>query len=192
MRRYCRFAFAALGALALALFTAACGTSDMGITTKVKTGLETDRNINASQVQVATQNKVVTLSGPIDSPPAKERAVADARGVEGVVDVVDNLSVSTAVASMPAPGSQADAAQPDASGAAPPNDDAITQKVKEKLLLQPETSASAEKIAVDTHQGIVTLSGQVKTPETKEQVIQIARGTEGVQKVEDHLTVGTS
>jgi hyperosmotically inducible protein len=62
--------------------------------------------------------------------------------------------------------------------------------VKEKLLLQPETSA--EKIVVDTREGVVTLSGKVKTPEEKEQVIQIARATEGVQKVEDRLEVGTS
>ncbi len=163
--------------------------SDLGITTKVKSRLETDRNINAAQIQVATQNKVVTLSGAVDSPATKERAVTVARGVEGVVDVVDNLSVSTAVAAMPAPGSEASAGAPDTPGGAP-NDTAITQAVKEKLLKQPETSA--EKIDVDTHQGVVTLSGKVKTPEEKDQVIQIARSTEGVQRVEDRLTVSTS
>jgi hyperosmotically inducible protein len=173
-----RHAFAIFGALALAVFTTACSQSDLGITTKVKSVLETDRNINAAQIQVATQNKVVTLSGPVDSAASKERAVAAARRVEGVVDVVDNLTVSTAVAAMPAPGAEA------------ASDNAITQAVKEKLLTQPETAA--EKIAVDTHQGVVTLSGTVKSPEEKEQVIQIARATEGVQKVEDRLEVGTS
>jgi hyperosmotically inducible periplasmic protein len=173
-----RHAFAILGALALAVFTTACSQSDLGITTKVKSVLETDRNINAAQIQVATQNKVVTLSGPVDSANSKERAVADARRIEGVVDVVDNLTVSTAVAAMPAPGAEA------------ASDNAITQAVKEKLLTQPETAA--EKIAVDTHQGVVTLSGTVKSPEEKEQVIQIARATEGVQKVEDRLEVTTS
>jgi len=79
---------------------------------------------------------------------------------------------------MPAPGAEAKA------------DTAITQAVKEKLLTQPETAT--EKIEVDTHQGVVTLSGKVKTPQEKEQVIQIARATEGVQKVEDRLEVGTS
>jgi hyperosmotically inducible protein len=187
MRRYGRYTNVILGIVALALFTVACGQSDMGITTKVKTKLETERNINAAQVKVSTQNRVVTLSGPVDSPAAKERAVAVARGVEGVVDVVDDISVSTAVAAMPAPGAESSAA---GTPAGAPDDTAITQKVKEKLLLQPETSA--EKIDVDTHQGVVTLSGQVKTPEEKEQVIQIARATEGVQRVEDRLTVGTS
>ncbi len=173
-----RHAFPILGALALAVFTTACSQSDLGITTKVKSVLETDRNINAAQIQVATQNKVVTLSGPVDSAASKERAVADARRVEGVVDVVNNLTVSSSVAAMPAPGAEAAA------------DTAITQAVKEKLLTQPETAAA--KIDVDTHQGVVTLSGKVKTPEEKEQVIQIARATEGVQKVEDRLEVATS
>jgi hyperosmotically inducible protein len=186
MRRY---ASALFGVLTLALLTVTCGTSDPRITTKVKTRLETDRNINAAQVQVTTQNRVVTLSGPVDSPAAKERAVTLARGTEGVVDVVDNLSISTAVAAMPAPGAQANAGMAEASGQAP-DDTSITQAVKEKLLLHPETSA--EKIDVDTHQGVVTLSGEVRSPQEKEQVVQIARNTEGVQRVEDRLSVGSS
>jgi osmotically-inducible protein OsmY len=69
-------------------------------------------------------------------------------------------------------------------------DTAITQAVKEKLLLRPE--AASEIIGVVTHEGVVTLSGTVKSPEVKEQVIQIARGTEGVQRVEDKLSVSSS
>lgn len=172
--------YAVLGVVALATFTIACGASDLGITTKVKSRLDTDRNVNASQIQVATQNKVVTLSGAVDAA-SKEHAVADARSVEGVVDVVDNLSVSSAVAAMPATPAEA---------AGAPSDSAITEAVKEKLQLQPETSEA--KVDVDTHQGVVTLSGTVRTPEEKDQVIQVARGTDGVQRVEDRLTVATS
>jgi hyperosmotically inducible protein len=177
-------AFVILCALAFAVLTAACSQADMGITTKVKSRLDTDRSVtNASQIQVTTQNKVVTLSGPADSAATKERAVAVARGVEGVVDVVDNLTVP--------PGAVASAEPAPAAGTAgPPSDTAITQAVKEKLLLQPETSG--EQIAVDTHEGVVTLSGKVKTPEEKEQVIQTARNTQGVQRVEDKLEVSSS
>jgi hypothetical protein len=71
-----------------------------------------------------------------------------------------------------------------------PTDASITQAVNEKLLLQPETSS--EKIAVDTHEGVVTLSGTVKSMEAKEQVIRTARGTQGVLRVEDKLSVSTS
>jgi osmotically-inducible protein OsmY len=71
-----------------------------------------------------------------------------------------------------------------------PTDTAITQAVKDKLLLRPD--ASTESIGVDTHEGVVTLSGTVKSTEVKAQVIRTARGIEGVQRVEDKLSVSTS
>lgn len=164
-----------------ALFTVACGQTDMGITTKVKSRLDTDRTLNSSQIQVSTRNKVVTLSGPVDSTASKEKAVAVARGAEGVVDVVDNLSVSTAVAAMPASAAGTNAA---------PDDSAITRAVKRNLQAKPETAG--EPVNVQTEGGVVTLTGTVKTPAEKDQVIQVARGTEGVQRVEDKIQVGTS
>lgn len=171
-------AFAILGALAFVVFTAACSESDLGITTKVKSRLETDRNLDSSQVQVKTQNKVVTLSGSVPTPTEKEHAIAVARSVENVADVVDDLSVAT--------GAMASAQAPQG---LPPDDTSITQAVMQKLQTQPETAS--EKIDVDTRQGVVTLSGTVKTAEQKDEVLQIARNTQGVQGVEDRLTVAT-
>ncbi len=276
--------FAILVALVFAVLTTACGSADLGITTKVKSILDSDRYVpSAAQIQVTTENKVVTLAGTVDSPATKRRAVVVAREVEGVVDVVDNLTVvpgsvaeaQPAIAPVPvaetqpalAPISVANAkAQPPvapvavvkaepavaripaakaqpmvvpipvaeaqpvvapipvaetqpavapvpvaetqpavapipvaevqpAAEVAPgtgtaPTDAAITRAVKEKLLLQPETSS--ENIAVDTHEGVVTLSGSVKSLQAKEQVIQLARGTQGVQRVEDRLLVSSS
>ena len=177
-----------LAVLAFAVLSTACSQqADIGITTKVKSLLDSDRAIsNAAQIQVTTEKKVVTLAGPVDSPATKAKAVIIAKGVEGVKKVVDNLTV--------APSSVA-AAQPAAVEAAPgttaaTTDTAITQAVKEKLLLQPETSAG--NISVDTHDGVVTLTGTVKSPQEKEQVIQTARNTQGVQRVEDKLSVSSS
>jgi osmotically-inducible protein OsmY len=188
---------AILAVLAFAVLTTACSQqADIGITTKVKSLLDSDRSVpNAAQIQVTTEKKVVTLAGPVDSPATKARAVTVAQHVEGVKKVVDNLTV--------VPGSAA-AAQPAAAEAAPgaaaaqvapgtataPTDTAITQAVKEKLLSQPETSSA--NIAVDTHEGVVTLSGTVKSPQEKEQVIQTARNIQGVQRVEDKLSVSSS
>jgi hyperosmotically inducible periplasmic protein len=177
-----------LAVLVFAVLSTACSQqADIGITTKVKSLLDSDRAIsNAAQIQVTTEKKVVTLAGPVDSPATKAKAVIIAKGVEGVKKVVDNLTV--------APSSVA-AAQPAAVEAAPgtttaTTDTAITQAVKEKLLLQPETSAW--NVSVDTHDGVVTLTGTVKSPQEKEQVIQTARNTQGVQRVEDKLSVSSS
>ena len=176
-----------LAVLAFAVLSAACSQqADIGITTKVKSLLESDRVIStSSQIQVTTEKKVVTLAGPVDSPAAKAHAVTLAKGVEGVKKVVDNLTVNpNAAAAQPA------AAETASGAATPPTDTAITQAVKEKLLLQPETASG--NIAVDTHDGVVTLSGTVKSPEEKEQVIQTARATQGVQRVEDKVSVSSS
>ena len=179
---------AILAVLAFAVLSTACSQqADIGITTKVKSLLESDRAIsNAAQIQVTTEKKVVTLAGPVDSPATKAHAVTIAKGVEGVKKVVDNLTVA------PAPVA---AAQPAATEAAPgtataTTDTAITQAVKEKLLLQPETSSGT--ISVDTHDGVVTLTGTVKSAQEKEQVIQTARNIQGVQRVEDKLSISVS
>ena len=263
MRKY---SSSILAVLAFAVLTTACSQqADIGITTKVKSLLDTDRSVpNAAQIQVTTENNVVTLAGPVDSPATKARAVAVARKVEGVKKVVDNLTVApgsvaqaqpaaveaapgTATAPTDTAISQAvnptdmtstqavkptdtaikqpvkptdaantlavkpttdkpipQAAKPTDTAITQPvmstdtaitqpvkqTDTAITQAVKEKLLLQPETSSV--NVAVDTHEGVVTLSGTVKSPQEKEQVIQTARGTQGVLRVEDKLSVSSS
>ena len=208
MRKY---SSSILAVLAFAVFTTACSQqADIGITTKVKSLLDTDRSVpNAAQIQVTTENNVVTLAGPVDSPATKARAVAVAQKVEGVKKVVDNLTVApgSVAQAQPAVAPGSDAAQPAAAAgsvaetqppavaaapgtAAAPTDTAITQAVKEKLLLQPETSSV--NVVVDTHEGVVTLSGTVKSPQEKEQVIQTARNTQGVLRVEDKLSVSTS
>ena len=80
------------------VFTMACGQTDAGITSSVKSKLAADDAVKAYQVDVDTRDHVVTLSGNVDSIVAKERAVVLARGTNGVNDVVDNIRISDAVA----------------------------------------------------------------------------------------------
>ena len=80
------------------VFTVACSQSDAGITTKVKTAMAADPVVKAYQVDVTTQNKVVTLSGDVDTPAAKEQAVKIARATAGVRDVIDRMRVNDTAA----------------------------------------------------------------------------------------------
>ena len=82
-----------LAALAVAAIAVACGPNDAGIGTKVKANLTTDETVKAAQIDVGVQKKVVTLSGIVDTPAVKERAVAVARGTDGVADVVDQIII---------------------------------------------------------------------------------------------------
>lgn len=87
----------AVSAVVLA-FTVACGQTDAGITTAVKSKLAADDTVKAYKVDVDTQNKVVTLSGEVDTNAQRAHAVMIARNTDGVADVVDQLRVNPTAA----------------------------------------------------------------------------------------------
>jgi hyperosmotically inducible protein len=67
-------------------------------------------------------------------------------------------------------------------------DSAITTKIKTKLAAEHITSLG--RIRVDTDaDGIVWLSGTARTPEAIERAESLARETDGVRGVKNHLTV---
>jgi hypothetical protein len=89
MKRFAGFA----SAVALALVASACAETDAGVTTKVKAQLAADEMVRAYNVDVDTQEHVVTLRGDVESVAVKEQAVRIARNTEGVRDVIDDLRV---------------------------------------------------------------------------------------------------
>jgi len=80
------------------VFTVACSQTDSGITTKVKTAMAADPIVKAYQVDVTTENNVVTLTGDVETTAAKEQAVQIARRTDGVRDVIDRLRVNDTAA----------------------------------------------------------------------------------------------
>jgi hyperosmotically inducible protein len=67
--------------------------SDTWITTQVEAMYFLDREVKGMQVSVTTKGGVVTLAGAVDSDTARQKAIADARSIEGVKQVVDKLAV---------------------------------------------------------------------------------------------------
>lgn len=204
-----------LGILAAVAFAIACAQTDAGITTKVKSKFAADDTVKAYQIDVDTKDKVVTLSGNVDSQAAKDQAVALARATEGVADVVDNITVAGGSAAMPgehpaemgggtapggaapAPGGEGDAAvggnapnpEPDRPVGQVMDDAAITAAVKSKLLADPKVGGL--KIDVDTRSGVVYLTGDhMKSQAEIDQAIKLAKETSGVKSVENKLVVG--
>ncbi|HEX5109126.1 MAG TPA: BON domain-containing protein [Vicinamibacterales bacterium] len=90
--------FVRLFPVAAFALTVACGQTDSGITTAVKSKLAADDTVKAYQVDVDTRDHVVTLSGTVDSIVAKEQAVRIARESDGVRDVIDNLQLKETAA----------------------------------------------------------------------------------------------
>jgi len=89
-----------LGAVSTAVlaFTVACSQSDAGITTAVKSKLAADDQVKAYLVDVDTKDKVVTLSGEVDTPAQRDHAMLIARNTKGVASVIDQLRVNPTAA----------------------------------------------------------------------------------------------
>ena len=199
------------------VFTAACSQTDAGVTTAVKTKMASDDTVKASEINVDTHNHVVTLNGTVGSQAEKERAVMIARNTNGVSNVVDDLTVGPAPAATSGGDEQKiedtahdakvktedaahdakvkteefghDAKVKSESAADKTGevitDAAITSEVKTKFLAEP--GVSGLNINVDTNNGVVTLSGNVKSKAEMTKAMSIARGTHGVKRVVNHL-----
>jgi len=92
---------AAILALVLAapLATMDCGKTigeridDTTITTRVKTSMLNDPQVNGTTIDVDTYRGVVTLSGRVRTQGEHDQAVALARRIDGVTDVKDALQI---------------------------------------------------------------------------------------------------
>jgi hyperosmotically inducible periplasmic protein len=203
---------------AVATLSFACAKTDPGITTAVKTKLAADDTVKAYRIDVDTKDHVVTLTGAVDTPAGRERAVQIARSTDGVTSVVDNLTVSPGVtpttgiddplqkkaAEKTADAKEAvkdaaakadektDAAQKKAGDAADRAGEAITDAAittAVKTKFLADPNVSGLKIDVDTQNGVVTLNGVVPNATEKTRAIELARETTGVKSVKDRLKV---
>ena len=169
-----------LAAIAIAVVSMGCAETDAGITTAVKSKFAADPDVKAYQIDVDTNNKVVSLTGTVATMTAKSRAVEIARQTDGVSNVVDNITVSSPTVQTPTMPS------PDVDRATF-TDPAITTAVKTRLAA--DSVVRALRLDVDTQDGVVTLTGEVRSTEERDQALKIARETAGVKSVTDKITI---
>jgi osmotically-inducible protein OsmY len=70
---------------------------------------------------------------------------------------------------------------------APPSDGALTDRVRQKLVSDPEIKGS--RVEVDVKQGVVTLGGRVETAKAKQKAEKLTKKVSGVKKVVNNLDV---
>ena len=143
---------------------------DSTITAKVKAALVDHDSIKSTDISVKTDQKVVTLSGFVESQAQAEEAVKVAKGVEGVTSVSDKLHVR-------------DSKETSVKGYA--GDTAITSEVKAKLLA--DDIVPSRKVKVETTDGVVQLSGSVDSQAQSERAESIAKAIDGVKSVKNDL-----
>lgn len=149
--------------------------SDTWITTKVKAKLAATDDVKSLDVSVDTVNGVVHLTGDVHSNAERDKALSAARSIEGVKDVdASGLKVSAD----PAEEGEQESADSDQ----PVNDTWITTKVKAELATT--DGVDSMDISVHTVNGVVALSGMVKSDIERKKAVAAARSVKGVRKVD--------
>lgn len=145
---------------------------DSALTAKVKAALVDDSAIKSTDISVKTDKSVVTLSGFVESQSQAEQAVSVAKGVEGVTSVSDKLHVR-------------DGKTTSVSGYA--GDTATTSEIKAKLLA--DDIVPSRNVKVETTNGVVQLTGHVKSNAQSARAESIAKAVDGVSSVKNDLKV---
>ncbi|OAQ20397.1 BON domain-containing protein [Thermosulfurimonas dismutans] len=144
-------------------------TDDATITARVKMALIKDPVTKARKIDVDTVNGIVTLTGMVETEAERKKAEEVAKRVNGVRGVRNNLMVGHR------------------SFGRSLDDKLLTARIKTKLIAEPGIRSLS--IDVDTVNGVVTLTGMVKSEEQRRRVLEIVRTTKGVKDVVDNLTI---
>ncbi|NMM14962.1 MAG: BON domain-containing protein [Rhodoferax sp.] len=144
---------------------------DSVVTTRVKSALLADPDIKSFDFKVETRKGEVQLSGFVDNQAQIDRATTVIRGVAGVKNIENKLSLKGEATTV---GNKVD-------------DGIITSKVKAALLA--DVNIKSLDIAVETRKGEVQLSGFVDNQSQIERAIETARGIEGVRNVRNEMSI---
>jgi osmotically-inducible protein OsmY len=144
------------------------GVTDSWITSKLKIALFADSRVEGHEVHVDTKNGVVTLRGKVDSAEAKTAAGEIAKGSEHVKSVRNELQVVA-----PSNRSEVTASDKD-----------ITKNVQTRF----SRDSRLKAVNVDVNNGVVSLSGEVKSIDASAKASEVARSVAGVRSVKNDLT----
>ncbi|HTD05166.1 BON domain-containing protein [Undibacterium sp.] len=144
---------------------------DSVITAKVRAALMQDEQIKSLDIKVTTNKGQVMLSGFADSQAQIDRSVMAAKGVEGVVDVDNKLSLKEGQQTV---GNKID-------------DSVITAQVKSAMLADPDMKSL--DVSVTTQKGEVQLSGFVDNNKQLTHAVDVAKTVDGVASVVNHMSL---
>jgi len=150
---------------------AKAGISDSWVTSKTKIALFADDRVKGRQVHVETKDGVVMLRGKVDSAEAKSAALEIAKGIEGVKNVKNELQVV-------APSKRSEVAA---------DDKVVAKNVQSKFKADPQL----KNVKVEVNNGVVSLSGEVKSIDASAKASEVARSVAGVRSVKNDLTYAT-
>ena len=133
------------------------------------------RSVSAGNAEVQVKDGVVTLRGAADSQAQKELTTEYAKDIEGVKDVDNEMTVSTASTNtVRTTGEKMD-------------DSSITAQVRMALLFHRSTSVLNTSVA--TKRGVVTVGGKAGNTAEIDLVTKLVDDINGVKSVKNLMTV---
>ena len=122
-----------------------------------------DPRVNGSQITATTASGIVTLSGSVDNLAAKTYAVAEAKKINGVLGVIDKLTVTPSFRW----------------------DTDISNAVRRRILNS--AVIKSQGLIVTCKDGVVTLSGTVGSYPEEQQAGLLASEVRGVKEVKNNI-----
>jgi osmotically-inducible protein OsmY len=149
--------------------------SDAWLRDKVKVALLFHRSVSAAATEVEVKDGIVTLRGVAASQSQKELTTEYTRDVEGIKDVKNEMTVSTASKKTPRTvGEKID-------------DASISAQVRMTLLNHRSTSVLNTK--VKTKSGVVTVGGTARNTAEMDLVTKLINDINGVKSVRNKMTI---
>jgi len=161
-------------------------TKDAWITGKIEAAFVLNSHLSPFAITTVVDAGVVHLQGVVRDDIDRDLAAEVARGIDGVVEVKNDLTID-------ADRVDAAARQQSTSGrdfGSWVDDATTTAVVKSKLVGNANTSGL--KIDVDTKDDVVTLSGRVRSAAESDLALQIAKNTGDVKSVRNNLVIDPS
>jgi hyperosmotically inducible protein len=166
--------------------------TDGWITMKVHSQFIPEDALEGSDIDVDTNNGVVTLTGTVPNEAAKTRAVAIAKATDGVKNVSDKLRIGPADNASAAARDAGRKAAQETREATGTTGRAVTDGwIKSKIYSQyiTEDALDDADIDIDIANGAVTLNGEVRSEAGRSRAQAIAKATDGVKSVKSNLKV---
>jgi len=139
--------------------------TDKTITWAVERELVNDEGVSAHLIDVETEDRIVTLSGPVTNLLAKDRAAEVASTVKGVQSVVNQINVKPMDR----------------------DDEEILSDIERALSDDPGTERL--DISVEVNEGVAALKGTVDSWAEKQFCARIAKGVRGLQGLNNEIDV---
>jgi osmotically-inducible protein OsmY len=144
------------------------GRTDTEVARAVRNALVWDVFVPDKRIRSTVSDGVVTLDGDVDTQAEvedAERAVRNLAGVRAVMSLIEDKASNV--------------------------DPASLRKAVDQAL-ERQAERESRRVHFEVHDGIVTVSGTVRTWAERDAVIGAAKGTPGVRRVEDKLRIEPS